>query len=159
MVNSWDLTMTGVEGAPWLSPQSLEDFICRGCDSWSRFIKSFCCWVLSGLHAGLQNRAFFLKNSGRIMGLMGYARTEDIPQALANSDPQVLSVLVDHIWSALRMQCKSHKREWFYDRENFVKEVWPEKGHDLNDDIQKGLQHSLRNTSNFNIFRKGLSRI
>jgi hypothetical protein len=70
--------------------------------------------------------AFFLKNSGRIMGFMGYARTEDIPLALANSATPVLSVLVDHIWSALMMQCKSHKREWLYDRENFVKEVWPE---------------------------------
>jgi hypothetical protein len=71
------------------------------------------------------------------MGLMGYARTEDIPRALANSATPVLSVLVDHILSALRMQCKSHKREGPSHRENFVQELWPEQDHDLNDDIHK----------------------
>jgi hypothetical protein len=125
--NSWEMTMTGVEGYPG-SVQRVwnildEEVAILGGDSAKVFVSGHYQGCMLAFKAGLS----YSKTLGGVIGLMGYKRTENTPQAPANSVTPVLSVvggsdLVCHEDAVQR----SHKPEGLYDRKNFVQEVWPE---------------------------------
>jgi hypothetical protein len=69
----------------------------------------------------------YSKTLGGVIGLMGNVRTEDIPQAPANSSTPVLSVVCGSDWVRTQGAVQlSDMREGLYEWENFVQEVWPD---------------------------------
>jgi predicted esterase len=130
--------MTGVEGyrgsveRVWKILD--EEVGILGGDSSKVFVVGHCQGCMLAFKAGLS----YSKTLGGVIGLMGYARTDNILQAPANSETPVLSVIggLDLLCPQNGVQ-KSHKQEGLYDRKNFVQEVWPLQNHHMNEDIHK----------------------
>jgi predicted esterase len=92
-INSWDSTMKNVEGYRG-QVQRLwkildEEVAILGGDSSKVFIAGHSQGCQMAFKTGLS----YSKTLGGVIGLMGYASTDDIPQAPANSATPVLSVL------------------------------------------------------------------